>query len=85
MTDTTVRIWDTLGLPPRTEAQRCARHRGMCAYRDDDPARCTICHRAWPKIATDDPAVGGGTPEVHVAWHAPRPKRHQADPAQVPA
>lgn len=35
--------WDTPRLPPRTMAERCARHK-HCAYRDDDPARCPLCH-----------------------------------------
>jgi len=35
--------WDTPGLPPRSMDERCARH-DHCAYRDDDPARCPICH-----------------------------------------
>ena len=35
--------WDTPGLSPRTMAERCARHK-HCAYRDDDPARCPLCH-----------------------------------------
>lgn len=36
--------WDPPGLPPRTKADRCARHRKLCAYRDDDPTRCPACH-----------------------------------------
>lgn len=36
--------WDTPGLPETT--QRCRFHRGLCAYRDDDPARCALCHAA---------------------------------------
>jgi hypothetical protein len=35
--------WDTAGLPPRTMGERCSRHK-HCAYRDDDPARCPLCH-----------------------------------------
>jgi len=45
--------WDPAGLPPRTEAERCALHGGMCAFRDDDPDRCPRCHRTWAKLATD--------------------------------
>lgn len=48
-----VRPWDTPGLPPATEAQRCANHRGMCAYRDDDPTCCPRCHRTWTQIAAE--------------------------------
>lgn len=39
--------WDTPGLEPRHDEQRCANHHGMCAYRDDDPERCPLCHRPW--------------------------------------
>lgn len=39
--------WDTPGLEPRHDEQRCANHYGMCAYRDDDPERCEWCHRPW--------------------------------------
>jgi hypothetical protein len=38
-----VATWDTPGLPPRTMTERCARHK-HCAYRDDDPALCSLCH-----------------------------------------
>ena len=40
--------WDTPGLPPRTMSERCARHK-HCAYRDDDPARCPLCHASHRK------------------------------------
>jgi hypothetical protein len=40
--------WDTAGLPPRTMPERCARHK-HCAYRDDDPARCSLCHASSEK------------------------------------
>ena len=36
--------WDTPGLPPRPD--RCRFYRGLCAYRDDAPARCALCHAA---------------------------------------
>jgi hypothetical protein len=36
--------WDSPGLPPRRMSERCAHHT-HCAYRDDDPNRCPICHR----------------------------------------
>lgn len=49
--------WDTPRLPPRRMHERCANHYGrgpqgidrppLCAYRDDDPARCPICHRRY--------------------------------------
>ena len=39
----TARPWDTPGLPPRSEDERCGRHK-WCAYRDDDPAYCPLCH-----------------------------------------
>jgi hypothetical protein len=54
MDDVVVFPWDTLGLPPRRFADRCANHpphsnggvaAGGCAFRDDDPARCPYCHR----------------------------------------
>jgi hypothetical protein len=48
--------WDPTDLPPCTLSERCNRHlptKGrsaegqipLCAYRDDDPARCSNCHR----------------------------------------
>src|SRR5215471_5607895 len=55
------RAWDTPGLPACTEQERCGRHRGMCAYRDDDPGRCPECHRSWARLAFDD------DPHVHPA------------------
>ena len=38
--------WDSPGLPQRSLADRCGRHHGLCAYRDDDPVRCPVCHAA---------------------------------------
>ena len=38
--------WDTPGLPDRHPDERCRWHSGLCAYRDDDPARCPLCHAA---------------------------------------
>lgn len=35
--------WDTAGLPQRRMDDRCLRHK-HCGYRDDDPARCSVCH-----------------------------------------
>ena len=50
MTDEFVtKPWDSPGLPPRRESERCAHH-AHCAYRDDDPARCPRCHATWIKI-----------------------------------
>ena len=40
--------WDPSGVPPRTMGERCARHK-HCAYRDDDPARCPLCHATLGK------------------------------------
>jgi hypothetical protein len=40
--------WDSPGLPPRTMDERCSRHK-HCAYRDDDPARCPLCHASPAK------------------------------------
>ena len=37
--------WDTPGLPARSVADRCSQHHGLCAYRDDDPVRCRMCHK----------------------------------------
>lgn len=66
-------LWDTPGLPPRSRAERCSRH-GACAYRDDDPARCPICHRSWQVIAEWDSQKegrsNGVTPEGHLAIHS---------------
>lgn len=42
--------WDAPGLPPRAKAERCANHRGLCAFRDDDPLRCPRCHALWTHI-----------------------------------
>lgn len=36
--------WDTKGLPPKKLEDRCSQHRNLCAYREDDPARCSRCH-----------------------------------------
>lgn len=49
--------WDPPGLPPRTMDERCARHK-HCAYRDDDPARCAICHTMVEKCGGEH----GGAP-----------------------
>lgn len=55
--------WDTPGLPPRRLDQRCSRHSGHCAYRDDDPNRCPQCHRATTKpCACTGPAPKVGDP-----------------------
>ena len=35
--------WDAPGLAPRAMGDRCSTHK-HCAYRDDDPARCPVCH-----------------------------------------
>jgi hypothetical protein len=35
--------WDQPDAPRRTPEARCATH-SHCAYRDDDPNRCSICH-----------------------------------------
>jgi hypothetical protein len=48
--------WDSPGLPPRTITERCARHR-HCAYRDDNSARCPLCHATLTKCQGDH---GGG-------------------------
>jgi hypothetical protein len=45
--DYPVAPWDTPGLPPRRMDERCANH-SHCAYRDDDPNRCPVCHRKTP-------------------------------------
>jgi hypothetical protein len=45
------RRWDTPGLPPRDDRDRCPHHYGLCAYRADDPARCPTCHATWSVIA----------------------------------
>ena len=45
MTDNaSTKPWDSPGLPSRSNDERCRWHDGHCAYRDDDPARCTLCH-----------------------------------------
>ncbi|MCF8588742.1 hypothetical protein [Gordonia liuliyuniae] len=40
----TARAWDSPNLEPRDELDRCRWHSGLCAYRDDDAARCPLCH-----------------------------------------
>lgn len=53
--------WDTPGLPPRTQDERCARHK-ECAYRDDEPNRCAVCHSTVERCAGKhgSPANGHG-------------------------
>jgi len=58
--------WDTPGLPPRAEQDRCPTHKGLCAYRDDDPARCPVCHRSWTVIEGRD----GEQRDAHYAQHS---------------
>ncbi|WKW85903.1 hypothetical protein SEA_PHINKBODEN_104 [Gordonia Phage PhinkBoden] len=41
MFTTDERPWDSPGLPA---GERCRWHRGLCAYHEADPARCTYCH-----------------------------------------
>lgn len=36
--------WDTPGLPARAQEDRCRWHNGYCAYHEDDPTRCCLCH-----------------------------------------
>jgi hypothetical protein len=50
--------WDSAGLPPRTQEQRCAHHMNQCAYRDDDPAYCEYCHVPWARIELDEDYQG---------------------------
>lgn len=73
-TKSTVRRWDPPGLAPREKDDRCALHKGGCAYRDDDPDRCPKCHRSWRVITGWD----GQTREEHVASHEPKPKKQAA-------
>jgi len=50
------RSWDSPGLPA---GPRCRWHRGLCAYHEADPARCTYCH-AKPQTCeccTQDPIL----------------------------
>lgn len=28
----------------------CQTHRGLCAYPDESPLRCSVCHADWTKI-----------------------------------
>lgn len=49
--------WDPPGLPPRTLSERCVYHRD-CAYRDDDPTRCSRCHSSRCGVAVEKDAVG---------------------------
>jgi hypothetical protein len=66
--------WDALGLPPRTLEERCARHK-HCAYRDDDPNRCPICHATPAKCRGEHgvmPFDGwGGRGDGPVRGHSP--------------
>lgn len=62
-----VRPWDSPGMPPRVARERCGRHSGLCAYRDDDEAYCPYCHRSWRGIETHpQTAESRGT---HTARH----------------
>lgn len=44
--------WDPPNMPQRTMKERCLRHHGLCAYRDDDPSRCLRCHNLLAKVAS---------------------------------
>lgn len=61
------RPWDTPGLPPR--AKRC-RYHAQCAFRDDDPSRCPVCHRTWTRIAECDchACNPNGAPNNPTGW-----------------
>jgi len=85
-THSSVKHWDPPGLPPRAENERCARHKGMCAYRDDDPTRCPVCHRSWAVVGTKDVEYVAAekvyrclTREEHLANHEPKPKKSKED------
>lgn len=74
-TEYPVAPWDSPGLPQRLMNERCARHL-HCAYRDDDPARCELCHRLL------QPGVGcghGGPPFTGYSGGGLRKDQH-ADP-----
>lgn len=49
--------WDPPGLPPRTLSERCARHK-HCAFRDDDPTRCSKCHSNRCGVVVEATVVG---------------------------
>lgn len=61
-----IRRWDPPGLPPRTREERCARHR-HCAYRDDDPVRCPLCHSMLIRC---EGKHGGAVPGGHGSGQA---------------
>lgn len=42
--------WDTPGLPDRAPEERCRWHDGHCAYRDDEPRGCTLCHASHASV-----------------------------------
>jgi hypothetical protein len=54
--------WDPPGLAPRTPDERCARHK-YCAYRDDDPNRCPVCHSTIKRCAGKH-----GSPAYNQGW-----------------
>ena len=64
-----VALWDTPGLPPRTMDERCARHK-HCAYRDDDPARCPICHAQKCNGKHGDSPYGGWSKRIASPLHS---------------
>lgn len=74
-----VRDWDSPGLPPRAQDERCARHDG-CAYRDDDPAYCPYCHRSWERIEHPLP---GDEPQTRAEHRAEHEKKDQQRDKQV--
>jgi hypothetical protein len=67
------RPWDPPRLAPVPDAERCPHHRGLCAYRADDPARCPRCHRSWSVITGRD----GQRRRDHVNDHQ-RQQAHRA-------
>lgn len=61
----TPKPWDPPGLPPKTP--RCRWHNGLCAYRDDDPTRCTLCHANQSCTCTGGPITPHEANQFHTA------------------
>lgn len=36
--------WDGPNVTPRPRAERCSRHKGLCAFDERDDIRCSVCH-----------------------------------------
>ena len=65
-------------MPPRAPHERCRHHRGLCAFRDDDPAYCPFCHRTWFVIVGCD-CGRCGERAAHLALHEREAEKREID------